>query len=1072
MKKMLLLALVALISSAAIAQTRVTGTVTSSDDGTAVSFATVVVKGNTSLITSTDIDGKFTFASIPGNAVLIVSCIGFTTQEVAVNNRSTLSITLSPDAMSIDEVMVVAYGTVKRSTYTGSAAVVNAEKIKDVPVTSFESALAGKVAGMQITSNSGQAGSATNIRIRGQGSMNASNEPLYVIDGVPVVSGNPSQLNSYLYTTSNVMSTINPNDIESITVLKDAAASALYGSRAANGIIMVTTKRGKAGKAKINFRSSVSVSPSFATPNWERATPEQIFEMYYELFWNGEINDGGTKVAADKEALRQLNNRMNRHGYFFSTTDQTAKTITVTPITNVPTTNSPYLTMGGFTGVPKEIRADSKGNPVYFDWEKALIKTGVYQSYDLSVSGGTENTTVYSSIGYTKDKGRTPKNEFSRISGRVNVNQKVGKIVELSTIVGLSLTDQIGHNDSRNIRTNYFYLTRNMLWPTYWPTDFRDGLPWTLGYGSSARNTTYYDDTWENSSKNTRVSASEAITIKFMPSLSLKSVLSYDYTGVQDHLYYSALHYDYVGTNGNTREMWTNIKKLVSSSTLNFDKSFADKHNVNVLVGFEAEKNESDYLHGNGTQLPTSTLTTISTAGSTTASGYTWGSSLMSMFSQATYNFNTKYFLQGSYRRDGSSRFGAENRWGDFWSVSGAWAIHKEGFMSNLSGIIDNLRLRAGYGVSGTTPTSDYGWRSLTSYGARYMEKPGGGLANIGNDLLTWEDNYTTNIGLDFGLLNNRLHGTIEFYNRDSKNLLQSVQVSRVTGFSSTLQNVGEINNKGLEIELGGDIIRTKDWTWDANLSISFNKNKVTKLYGGLDIIRTLGPDGEVRTILREGNPILSLYGREWAGVQQSTGYNVWYTNNDKNDSSIKGYNKNVSYNFNDCAEVILCDLNPFAQGGVNTTVSWKNVSLGLNFIYKIGGYVYDQMSRDVNDDGYYWERIMCADTYKGRWTYDKGQGIYPMRVYDDLEDAMIRSSRHQNPASFLRLRNISLSYSIPQGIAQKVGLSGARIFFNGTNLFTWSAFKLYDPEVPWYCGRGWELPISKTYTFGLEFSF
>jgi len=1071
MKKILFLALAALFCTAAMAQLRVTGTVTSSEDGAPVSFATVLVKGNNSLITSTDIDGKFTFANVPGNAVLVISYIGFTTQEVAVNNRTVINVVISPDAATLEEVMVVAYGVAKKSTYTGSAAMVTAEKIKDVPVTSFESALAGKVAGMQITNNSGQAGSANNIRIRGTGSMNASNEPLYVIDGVPVMSGDPSQLYDYLYKSNNVMNTLNPSDIESITVLKDAAASALYGSRAANGIIVVTTKKGKMGKARVNFKSSISITPSFATNNWEMATPEQIFEMYYELFWNGEINDGGNKGDADYEALRQMNNRMNRHGYKFSTTDQTAKTLTVTPITQVSEGDG-LLSMGGFTGIPAEIRADSKGNPVYFDWEKALLKTGVYQTYDLSVSGGTENTTVYSSIGYTKDKGRTDMNEFSRISGRLNVTQKVGKVVELATIVGLSTTDQIGHNDSRNIRTNYFYLTRNMLWPTYWPTDFRTGEPWTLGYGSSARNPLYYNDTWENSSKIFKLQASEALTIKFMPSLSLRSLISYDYTGVQDHLYYSALHYDYEGVNGRIDEMWTNNTKLVSSTTLNFDKSFADVHNVNILVGFEAEKNNSDYLQGRGTQLPTSALTTISTAGSKDAWGYSWGDAMLSMFSRAEYNYNLKYFLSGSYRRDGSSRFGPDTRWGDFWSVSGAWSINKEGFMANVSDVVDNLRLRAAYGVNGTTPQSLYGWRSLTSYGNRYMEKPGGGLANIGNNQLSWESNYTTNVGLDFGLFNNRLNGTVEYFNRDSKNLLLAVQVSRVTGFSSTLQNVGEINNKGLEIEISGDIIRTKDLVWDASVSASFIKNKVTKLYEGAPIRHYEGADGEVECIYQEGYSNLALYGWEWAGVDQTNGYNVWYTNNDYNDPSIQGFKKNVSYDYDDADPIILGDLNPKVFGGINTSVTWKNLTLGLNFIYKIGGYVYDQMSRDINDDGYYWERIMVADTYKGRWTYDKGQGIYPMRVYDDLEDAMLSSNRHMNPADFIRLRNISLSYSLPQNIVQKVGLGSARVYFNGTNLLTWSAFKLYDPEVPWHGGRGWELPIGKTYTFGLEFSF
>jgi TonB-linked SusC/RagA family outer membrane protein len=1057
MKRVLIFALAALFCQTTIAQTKITGTVTSSQDGTPVQSAIIIVKGNNSQFTTTDNDGKFVLNNVAGDAVLVVNSQGFVTQEVSLDNRTTVNIILASETKQLDEVMVVAYGTSTKGTFTGSASVVSSDKLKDIPITSFESALAGKVPGMQITGNSAQAGSAVNVRIRGTGSMNATNEPLYVIDGIPAISGDQSQLGGFIFTTSNVMSTLNPNDIESITVLKDAAASALYGSRAANGVVVITTKKGKAGKAKVNLKSSISLTPQFATNNWETATPEQILEMYYELFWNGRKQAGKTDHYADSVALRQMNNRFNKHGYSFSTTDETVKTLKVTALTD-----------------GKETRADANGNPIYYDWEKALFRTGVFQNVDLSISGGTENTSVYSSVGYTKDKGRTDLNEFSRLSGRVNVTQKVGKIAELATIAGFSSTDKIGFNDSRHLRVNSFYLTRNLLWPLYWPTDYKTGLPWTAAYGSSARNVLYYNNTWDNSSKTARVSASEALTVKFMSSLSLKSILSYDYTSVQDHLYYSALHYDYTASNGSITEMRTNIAKLVSSTTLNFHKTFAEKNEVSALAGFEAEKNNTDFTRANGTQLATSTLHTLSTAGSTTSSGYQWGSTMASMLSRVEYNYDQKYFLSGSFRRDGSSQFGPDNRWGNFWSVSGAWSIHKETFMENLADMVNNLRLRLAYGVNGTTPSSYYGWRSLSSYGAKYMEKPGGGLANIGNDQLTWENNYTTDIGLDFGLFKNRLHGTIDYFNRNSKNLLMDAQVSRVTGFLSTLKNVGEMNNKGLEVEIGGDIVRTKDITWDASVSASFIKTKITKLYGGANIIYVPGYESGdyVRYIYKEGYSNLTLYGREWAGVDQTNGKNVWYTNNDKNDPSITGFKKNVSYNLTDADQIPLADMNPKAYGGINTSVSWKNITLGLNFIYKIGGHVYDQMSRDVNDDGYYWERIMAADTYDGRWTYYNQSGRYPLRVDNDLEDAMGSSSRHLNPADFLRLRTVSLSYSIPQMLVKKVGVNNARIYFNGTNLLTFSKFKLYDPEVPYYAMRGWELPIGKTFTFGIDLGF
>jgi TonB-linked SusC/RagA family outer membrane protein len=986
-----------------------------------------------------------------GSTTLVVSYIGYKTQEIVVGNRSIIDIALSPDVTQIEEAFVVAYGTAKKSTYTGSAAVVGSDKIKDIPVTSFENALNGKIAGMQVTTSSGQAGSATNIRIRGTGSMNASNEPLYVIDGVPAVSGDQSQMGSYIYTSSSVMSSLNPSDIESITVLKDAAASALYGSRAANGIIVVTTKKGKTGQPKVNFKSSVSFTPSFATDNWELASPEQMLEMYYELFWNGYVNDGNTEAYANTRALTQMNNRWNKHGYSFSTTDNTVNTLKVDWLTD---------------GV--ENRSGK-----YFDWEDALFRTAVYQTYDLSVSGGSENTSVYSSLGYVRDKGRTINNDFNRISGRVNLNQKVGKYVEFTTNVGLSKSTKIGFNDTRNIRDNYFYLTRNMLWPLYWPTDYKTGEPWTAAYGSSARNPIYYSNEWDNSSKTVKISASETLLVKILPELSLKSIFSYDNTNIKDHLYYSALHYTASTTGGSITEISTDVTKWVSSTTLNFDKTFAEKHNVTFLAGFEAEKNNTKYIYANGTQLPTSTLHTVSTAGSTVAYGYNWGYTIASVLSRAEYNYESKYFASASFRRDGSSRFGPDTRWADFWSLAGAWTLTREEFMQKLP-VVNNLRLRLAYGVNGTTTSSNYGWRSLTSYSAKYMEKPGGGLANIGNDLLTWENNYTTNIGIDFGLFKNKLRGTIEYFNRNSKNLLQDVPITEVSGFASTLKNIGEMNNKGLEIEISGDIIKNNDWTWDASISASFIKSKITKLYGGSDIIwyDPTGADSRVQYIYREGYSNLSLYGLEWAGVDQSNGKNVWYTNNSNNDTSIKGFKKNVSYDYDDADEIILADMNPKVFGSINTNVTWKNITLGLNFTYKLGGYTYDAMSRDVNDDGYYWERFMCADTYTGRWTYFNESGKYPMRVYDDLTDAMEFSSRHKNPGSYLRLKNITIAYSFPQDLVKKIGLGSARVYFSGTNLLTFSAYKLYDPEVGVYASRGWELPIGKTYTFGIELSF
>ncbi len=1045
MKKSILIAVLVLLVNTAMAQVRVTGTVTSSEDGSPIPYATILVQGQRGVGATTDLDGNFTIESVSPDAVLVFSYIGFITQEIPVNNRAKIDVVLEPDLTQLEEVMVVAYGTAKKGTFTGAASVVKEESLKDVPSVSFENALNGRVAGLQITTLSGQAGSTSSIRVRGIGSMNASNEPLYVIDGVPAVSGNTGQMSDYLYTSNNVMSTINPSDIESITVLKDAAASALYGSRAANGVILVTTKRGKQGKPVINFKSSVGITPDWAYNNWDPANTDQQIEMYYENFYNAGIHYyGDTPQEASEGALYQLNRRFNKHGYTFEAPDHTINSLTV----------------GG----------ERAGK--YFDWEDALFRTAVYQTYDLSVSGASEATNYYTSISYTKDNGRIKTNDYDRITGRVNLTQKVGKIVEFTTNINIANSNKKGFNDTRSTGSNVYYQQRNLLWGMYWPTDYQTDEPYTRRYGSYAYNPIYYEEQWDNSSNTLRLSASESMSIKIMPDLTFKSVLSYDNSHTKDHLYYSADHYSGASANGIVREMSTVSTKLVSSTTLNYAKDFGDKHNIALLAGWEAEENKVDFQRAEGSDLPTSALTTVNTAGVLDANAYYWGNTMLSFLSRAEYNYDDKYYLSGSYRRDGSSRFGPDTRWGDFWSVAGSWRIDREPFMQDAE-IVSSLRLRASYGVNGTLPSSNYGWRSLATYRNKYMGLPGGAISTVADAGLSWETSYTSNIALEFGLLDQRITGTLEVYNRDSRNLLQDVPISRVTGFYSTLQNIGEINNKGFEFEIYGDIIKTEDLTWSAGITASHTNSTVTKLYDGQNIIwyEPTGGDARTKFIYKEGESTLAIYGKEWAGVENETGKNLWFLNNDETpDLTVDG--RPVTYDHNKVDEVILGDVHPDLFGGINTSLDWKGLSVALGFIYKIGGNTYDAFSRDVADDGYYWERIMSKEQYEKRWTPDNKDAELPMRVAVDLTDALQRSSRHMHPGDFIRLKSVNIGYNLPKKFTQKMMMSNARVYFTGMNLWTWAKHDVYDPEVNEYGSKGWEVPIGKTYTFGIELTF
>ena len=463
--RLLLLITCLLIGIGAKAQTaQIRGSVVTETDGEPIIGATVMVKG-TKIGTTTDVNGEFSITGVPANSkTLTVTYVGMKKAEVQI--APNVKVEMQSAIEELDELMVVAYGTAKKSSYAGSASLVRADAIKDVPSTTFENALNGKVAGLQLTNNSGQAGSAPAIRIRGIGSMNAGNEPLYVIDGVPVSSGNIGQMDGEIYSTNNIMNSLNPDDIESISVLKDAAASSLYGSRAANGVILITTKKGTTGKPSINFKAEVGFTPCWATDNYETASVQDNVNMLYTVFHDYATNgEGWTEVEANAYALKQLNKKFNQHGYQFTTNGIGARE---------------NVTIGEY---------DNSGRAgKYYDWDKVYFRTATYQTYDLSVSGATDKTNYYTSLAYTKDEGRLKINSFNRVSGRVNLNQKVGKYFEFTTNASFAKTDKSGYNDTRSTGANYFMQTRNLLWGLYWPTDYKTGKPWTKRYGSYAYN--------------------------------------------------------------------------------------------------------------------------------------------------------------------------------------------------------------------------------------------------------------------------------------------------------------------------------------------------------------------------------------------------------------------------------------------------------------------------------------------------------------------------------------------------------------------------------------------------------
>ena len=1024
MKKTFLLVLLSMLCIVGFAQVKVTGKVTSAEDGTPIPFASIVIKGTMTGVTANEI-GEYTLDKVAKDAVLIFSSIGFSDLEVSVNGKAVIDAALKPDSEALDEVMIVAYGTVKKSTYTGAASLVKNEAIKDIPALSFENALTGKVSGLQINSTSGQAGSYGQVRVRGTGSINASNEPLYVVDGVPVLEGDVTQLSCV---SNNVMSTINPSDIESITVLKDAAASALYGSRAANGVIMINTKRGKMGKPVISFKANLGITPSWATDNYEPASYQEQKELMYEMRYNQYINSGATAAQAAIDAQKIVDNTLTQY-------------------------------------------EDPRGE---FNWEKALFRTAMYQNYDISVSGATETTNYYTSAAYTKEEGRSINNDFTRISGRANLTQKIGKLFESVTNIALTRSKKSGFNDTDNGTLNYFQMSRNRLYACYWPYD-ENGKLKKIRWNNTPYNILWYDDYWDNSSTTLKISAIETLKINIIPEiLTAKTTFSYDNYEILDYAWYGPTHFYRSSKGGQIDNYSMNKSKVVSSSIINYNQSFGD-HSISVLVGFEAEKNKSKYQRATGNNFPNDVIRTVYAAGSTEATAYDYGNSMVSVLSKLEYNYGGKYFVSGSFRRDGSSQLSPETRWGNFWSVAGSWRISNENFMKDVKWV-NNLRLRASYGVNGTLPSGNYEWIPTFGYNQKYIGSSGGVITGNANEDLTWESSYTYNVGIETSLFNGRLNANVEFFNRDSKDLLLPVQTSRVTGFTSILANVGQIRNRGWEIEVNGDIIQNKDFSWNMGLTASFIKGKVIKLNDGADIIwyDPTGGDDRAKYVYREGESTYAFYGNEWAGVDKATGKAMWYINPKEGetytaDGEIEG--RPITYSRNRSNEVIIGSAEPKVYGGINTGFSWKQLSLNLGFTYSIGGQTYDSNEVYCADDGLYKVYMQTKYYYDNRWTPEHTDARYPIRVYDAIT-AKGYQSRKLHSGDYLRLKNATLSYNLPKNLISKVNLSNVRVFATGTNMFTWAAFGLYDPEVNIYGTKGWEMPAVKTYTFGVELTF
>ncbi len=997
MRKLLLSVMaVLLFFGQVLAQSRpISGKVTDVN-GVPVPNASVVIKGSSSG-TTTDADGNFSL-SVPQGSTLVISSVGMTATEINTNDQTSISVTLVATNRDLQEVVVVGYGTQKRADLTGVVATVKGRDIENQPFTSVDKALQGQIAGLQSVAASGTPGANQAILIRGVSSITASNAPLWVIDGIPVNTGDASRLT----TTANLLSTLNPNDIESISVLKDAASQSIYGSRAANGVIVVTTKKGRSGKTRFRFDTEVGNNDiAYVNDDYRPLNAANYFAMTRE----GLQNRGDAEEA--------IVNTLNGLGF---------------------------------------------GNGVDNSWYDAATRKGAQQQYNVSAEGGNEKTTFYLSGGYFKQEGTTVNSQLDRINGSVRLQHKATDRLTINMNLNGGFVKQrtplAGGAFGNPVLTSYFILPSRRIYN-------EDGT-YNLNSASlgGLHNTIALSEIDKRHLRGTSLRGNLSGEYRILENLKFRTSFSGDFNMLEEDQYNNPFHGDGQASNGRAYSYYTRYMNRVWTNTLDFEQRLNNEGdiNLNLQVGYESQISKGYFNSSENRQFPPTLLLTVSAIGAApfTASQTLSEYSFLSQFASGNVNFKDRYILSGSYRRDGSSRFGANNRYGNFWSVGASWNIDREDFMMDVD-LIDQLKLRASYGVNGNAGIGNYDWLALYGYGANYNGQPGSFPSNVGDPNLTWELNKPLNIGVDVSILNNRLSLTADWYKRKSEDLLLNVPLSRTSGFLTATRNVGAMENTGIEVSLNGVPVQTKDFNWNVNFNFAHNKNKVTSLPDGNDII-----NGSF--IIREGESIQSFYLRQYAGVDPQTGDPLWYANENK-DATSSDYSPSPRFVYGTSL--------PKYFGAFTNTFSYKGLTLEAQLYYNFGNYVQDSW-------GGYYMGAGFGGTYNkvnrilDRWQKPGDITDVPRYVYGGHKSFQSASTFYLNQGDFIRLRNVQLGYSIPKAFISKAKLSSLFVYVRGTNLLTWVKDENlpFDPEQGTGSQTDLNVFIPKTVTIGLNLGF
>ena len=1020
----------------ALAQTiTVKGEVKDANTGEGVPFASIQVKG-TMTGTATDAEGNYSI-DVPRNAVLVFSSIGYLNQEAAVEGRSVVNIMLAPDTESLEELVVVAYGTVNKKDFTGSAASLDSKKLEVRPVTNATNALEGITSGVQFTSASGQPGSSGSIRIRGFGSINADSAPLYVVDGVPF---------------DGSISNINSDDIESITVLKDAASSALYGARAANGVVLITTKKGRSERLTFNVRVNHGFSVR-GIPEYERLDAYQYVPMEWEIMRNGFLTAGTytTTAAANAAASEQLVGQLGNNPF------------------NVP--DGQLVTDGALNSSAKLLYPDD------LDWQKAVERLGHRQEYTVSAGGAGQKSDYYFSMGYLNDQGYSIRSYMERFNARMNVNVQPKKWLK----AGLNMAGTMANGTSASTGSstgyiNPFYFGRN-IGPIYSIYKHNpDGsfvyddlgekvFEWDLRGGSASpgrhivAETLWNEDNYKRDILNTRA----YVDFIFFEGLKLSINAGYD---TRNYLN-TSFDNPHVGDGapaGRADNEHYRYDTMNFNQLLTYNKTFGG-HTVDLLVGHESYRNMYHYFRGFRQGLVAegnAELVNFTTTNSLT--GYRDIYTTEGYLARANYNFNHRYYLSASFRRDASSRFYKDARWGNFWSVGGSWRIDQEPFMAAVPWI-SAAKLRASYGSVGNDGTSSwYQWQSLYSIN-RNANTPGFlQSATAGNKDIKWEKNMSFDVALEFGLFRDRITGQVEWFHRVSDNLLFSVPLPTSSGLTSQWQNIGTMYNRGIEVQLGADIIRTKDFTWNVGVNFSHLKNEITKLPTGQDQIIS----GTKKYMV--GHSMYDFWMYEWAGVDPETGDSMYYVGGYDEDGNYTGKDRTTTNDYTKADKYYVGTSIPKFYGSLSNTFTLGNFSLSALLTFGVGGLKYDTTYGSMMSYSGYGSSLH-VDMLK-RWQKPGDVTTVPRADMQRNSYQNQGSSRWLTDASYLNIRNVSLSYSFPRRWAEAIDLSGIQLFGSVENLHLFCARKGMDPQYN-FGGTSYNAySPARTMSIGVNFQF